>query len=213
MLRSLMTMLFIATLLAGCAKTPPRTAVDRQAVDPATAERIGLEVRELATRGAGLDYLSAYTTVRIQRGKQSRHFDAALEVAAPNRLALRVLDDLGQELAQVVADGETVYYYENRSGRSRRFVQDEQALRKALRLPLSVDDLVDRLLLRLSDSPILQVEREAPAAASPPLWVIRQDDSLRVESAGPRLSLYEAKPSGKAWSYRVDYSDYSKVAG
>ncbi|HKY62849.1 MAG TPA: DUF4292 domain-containing protein [bacterium] len=213
MLRSLMTILFVAAFLAGCAKAPPRTAADRQAVDTAHAERVGLAVRKLAAKQAGLEYLSAYAQARIQRGKQGRHFDAVLEVAAPNRLSLRILDDLGQEVAQVVADGESVYYYENRSGRSQRFVQDDQALRKALHLPLSVDDLVDRLLLRLPDSPILQVERENSAAQPPPHWVIRPDDSLRVDAERPQLRLYEAKPSGKAWSYRVDYSDYSKVEG
>ncbi|HKX13394.1 MAG TPA: DUF4292 domain-containing protein, partial [bacterium] len=173
--------LLLFTLLAflpACVKAPPRSAADRQAVDPAQARQLGLAVQEIAASQAKLDYLSAFAQVSVERGKQRRLFDAVLQVAAPNRLSLQVLNDLGQEVATVVADGETVYFHDNESGRTERFVQNGDALRKTLRLPLSVDDLVDRLLLRLADAPILQVERELSAAEPPLHWVMRQDDAL-----------------------------------
>lgn len=207
------TLLVLLVFLSACVKAPPRSAADRQAVDPAQARQLGLVVQEIAASQAKLDYLSAFAQVSVERGKQRRLFDAVLQVAAPNRLSLQVLNDLGQEVATVVADGETVYFHENESGRTERFVQNEDALRKTLRLPLSIDDLVDRLLLRLADAPILQVERELSAAEPPLHWVVRQDDALQVDSQGPRLRLYEAKPASQAWRYRVDYSDYAKVEG
>lgn len=199
--------------LGACVKAPPRSAADRQAVDPAQARQLDLAVQEITAAQAKLGYLSAFAQVSVERGKQRRLFDAVLQVAAPNRLSLQVLNDLGQEVARVVADGETVYFHENESGRTERFVQNGDALRKTLRLPLSVDDLVDRLLLRLPEDPVLQVERELPAAEPPLHWVMRQDDALQVDSQGPRLRLYEAKPAGRAWRYRVDYSDYFQVEG
>jgi hypothetical protein len=214
--RPILLALFFLAFVTACAKAPPQTSssgAGRQAVDPELAEKLGLAVREIAANQSGLDYLSAFAQVSVERGKQRRLFDAVLQVAKPNRLSLQVLNDLGQEIARVVADGETVYFHENESGRSERFAQNSDALRKTLRLPLSIDDLVDRLLLRLPDSPVLQVERELSAAELPPHWITRQDDALRLDGRGPRLSLYESKPAGKSWRYRVDYSDYTRVGG
>jgi len=216
MFRYFLTALTLLPFLSACVKATPQSAASaakRQVVGAELAENLGASVQRIAHRQAEIEYLSAFAQVSVERGKQRRLFDAVLQVAPPNRLSLLVLNDLGQEMARVVADGETVYFHESESGKTQRFAQDQDALRKTLRLPLSIDDLVDRLLLRLPSSPILQVEQELSAGELPPYWVIRQEDNLRLSSSLPRLSLYEAKASGKSWRYRVDYSDYASVDG
>lgn len=210
----LATFIFVS-LLPACVKTPPQSAAktgNRQVVEAAQAQTVQAKLQSFQDKQAGLGYLSAFAQVSIERGKQRRLFDAVIQAAPPNRISIQVLNDLGQEIARVIADGHEVYFQDKESGRSQIFAQDGESLRKTLRLPIRIEDLVDRLLLRLPNSPVLQVEQEINAT-TPTYWVLRQDDSLRFDGEATRLGLYESKPAGKSWNYRVEYSDYKRIDG
>lgn len=187
--------------LIACAKTPPRSALD--ASTSATLQR---ELDAFAARQAELPGLSAFVQVKLSAGGKSELFDAALLARPPDKLFLQILDDLGQERARVVADGAQVLFFDAQENRYERIPQDGEALKKTLRLPLSVEELIDRLLKRLP--PEAAAGWEAPAKQDPPgvrYWVRRSGDRLGLGAAPLDLASYEAiSPSGK-WSYRIDY--------
>ncbi|MDL1871927.1 hypothetical protein FBR05_06950 [Deltaproteobacteria bacterium PRO3] len=199
-IKSFSLLALFAALLA-CAKAPPRTALDA-----ATSAGLQQELDAYARRRAELPGLSAFVQVKLSAGGKNELFDAALLASPPDKLYLQILDDLGQERARVVADGAQVLFFDAQENRYERIPQDGEALKKTLRLPLSVEELIDRLLKRLPP----QAEARWEAANDKHnteirYWVRRGGDRLGLGAAPLDLASYEAiSPSGK-WSYRIDY--------
>lgn len=198
--KNFLLLALLAALLA-CAKAPPRTALDA-----ATSAGLQQELDAYARRRAELPGLSAFVQVKLSAGGKSELFDAALLARPPDKLFLQILDDLGQERARVVADGASVLFFDAQENRYERIPQDGEALKKTLRLPLSVEELIDRLLKRLP--PQAEARWEAANGKNMPeirYWVRRGGDLLGLVAPPLDLASYEAlNPSGK-WSYRIDY--------
>lgn len=81
----------------------------------------------------------------MAKGKQ-RSFQAALLIEKPNRLRISLLDEMGQEHAGLIANGQKVFYWNDHTGKEKLLPQDGEALKKTLKLPLGVNEFIDLLL-------------------------------------------------------------------
>lgn len=93
-----------------------------------------------------LTSLSALVEASVERRGRRRSFQAALLVKGPNLLRISLLDDLGQEIATLVADGNQVLWWDRERNDMEVFPQDGEELKKTLRLPLGVHEFVKILL-------------------------------------------------------------------
>jgi len=195
------SLLALCTALLACAKAPPRTALDA-----ATSAGLQQELDAYARRRAELPGLSAFVQVKLSAGGKSELFDAALLARPPDKLFLQILDDLGQERARVVADGASVLFFDAQENRYERLPQDGEALKKTLRLPLSVEELIDRLLKRLPPQAAARWEATGDKDNTEiRYWVRRGGDILGLDSPPLELASYEAVGSSGKWSYRIEY--------
>ncbi|MFO1464498.1 MAG: hypothetical protein U1F66_12060 [bacterium] len=186
-------------LTAACAKTPPQSAVDA-----ARAAQLDQALAAFSRRQDKAGPLSAYAQVTLRAGGRKELFDAALLAIPPSRLLIQILDDLGQERARFVADGSWVLFYDAQKNRYSRLPQDAESLRKTLKLPVSVEDLIARLLQQVPPGGSLGWN-EVASAAGGSYRALRSGDRVLWAQDPPRLIAYEAlSPSGKL-QYRVDY--------
>ena len=199
--RAILTPILFFLFFAGCAKQAPRTALDASQSAP-----LQKELDALARGRARIPSLSAFVQVKLSAGGRSELFDAALLAKPPDKLLLQILDDLGQERARFVADGTRVLFFDAQENHYQHFDQDGEALKKTLKLPLSVDDLIDRLIGRLPVEEVTRWEKAVAADGPDPVyWAWRKNDRLGLTQAPLRLKDYEALTSSKNWSYRVRY--------
>src|SRR5262249_14085607 len=150
--------------------------------------------------------LSAY--MKVKSGARSRRelFDVAVLAKPPNRLYLQFLDDLGQERFRVVADGREVLFYDARDHTYQLLRQDDAALQKTLRIPVSVEELIDRLLLRIPARIVASVQSPAPPNRwGVSDWVQRDGDLLGMGGVPLSLVYYESQDGRGRGKYRVIY--------
>jgi len=196
------TLLLLPLLsILSCAKVAPHTALDAASSAPLDRDLTRLE-QEVQSRNT----LTAFAQATLQVGGRKELFDAALLVRAPDQLFIQILDELGQERAHLVADGTGVIFWDAQKNQERRFSQDPEALKKALRLPLSVEDLIAQLLMRFPSAKTLHWEAPSLAPGSGKNYLAwREDDAVGITEDPLRLLFYEARsPSGNR-RYRVDY--------
>jgi len=162
-------------------------------------------------RAQALRSLKSYAQVKVEYGKQSESFDAAILMEYPDQLRIEVINDLGETVLRLIADGTTVRYENLREATSDQFAQSEPAFQKVFKLPLSVEEFISGLSGRFPDAAMLGIH-EAPGK----LEIELPQDRLGIDPALRRLLRWEkfrAKAgSGKA-RYAVDYSEYESIAG
>lgn len=188
---------------SACSKTPPRSALDA-----AISANLQRQLEALSREREQIPGISAFAQVKLSAGGRSELFDAALLARPPDKLYLQILDDLGQERARVVADGAQVLFFDAQENRYEQFPQNSEALKKTLKLPLSVEELIDRLLARLPPQNTAQwsatKENEDHDLH---YWVRRDQDRLGLQATPLRLSVYEALSAKGQWKYRVSYGE------
>lgn len=91
--------------------------------------------------------LSGLAEIDVNAKGKMRSFQAAFLIEKPNRLRISILDDMGQEHAGLIANGQEVLYWDDHSGKEKLLPQNGEALRKTLKLPLGVNEFIALLLL------------------------------------------------------------------
>ncbi len=188
---------------AACVKAPPRSALQPpQAGD----ERWLGEVR-----GRALKSLKSYAQVKAEHGNQSQSFDAAIVMQAPDRLKIEVINDLGETLLRLDADGERVVYENLREGTRDEIAQSQLAFQKVFKLPLSLEEFIAVLSRLIPDAPIVGV-----GETSGHREIELPQDRLEIDTATGQLLSWEklkAKGQSSKVRYRVSYSDYGMQDG
>lgn len=102
--------------------------------------------RPLSPTFAPLNSLSALVEASVTRRGRHRNFQAALLAKAPHFLRISFLDDLGREMAVLAADGSRVVWWDHDRDEVEVYPQNGDALQRALKLPLGVEEFVQILL-------------------------------------------------------------------
>ncbi len=124
------------------AKPPPSTESECT-----QAETLSEKIREQNPFAS----LSAYVQVNLQVKKKTQSFDVALLLESPDKLHLEILDDLGQVHYRIIADGSQILWHDAQANRYTLLEQDEKALKKILKLPLTVTEFIQRMLLQIPE--------------------------------------------------------------
>ena len=142
-----------ATLLvmSSCQNAPPKTALDAQGLSQAETTLASLR-QKYDWQG-----LLAFGQVRVRGGGKSESFDAALLVQSPDLVTLEIINDLGQVLTRVVSDGHQILYEDTQQKIYTLLGDDTAAFKKALHLPISPQEFVARLLLKIPQEKIVGV--------------------------------------------------------
>lgn len=119
--------LILAVFLSACAKAPPKTAA----------------VVSLPR----FQSLSSFVQVRVNAKGKMESFDAALLIRTPDKLRIEIMDDLGQVVSRIVANGSQVLWHRPVDQEYMLLPQDEKTLKKTLRLPLSIASFIQGMLL------------------------------------------------------------------
>jgi len=153
--------------------------------------------------------LSGYAEVQVKGKGRLENFEAAILARAPNQLSITLLDDLGQQRFQLIADGRVVIWYEDNGSNFQRVPQEGQALKKALKLPLSVHEFIARLFLRLPQGPAETV-MEKPSQGS---TINFTRDAITLRESPLQLTQFEAfkGPKKRKSSYRVIYGGFQNL--
>lgn len=93
-----------------------------------------------------LHSISGLAEVDIKARGRTESFQAAFLAKQPNRLRIQILDDLGQEQALLVANGQEVLWRNRKEGIQKILPQDAEVLKKTLRLPLGLEEFITRIL-------------------------------------------------------------------
>jgi len=102
--------------------------------------------RPLSPTFAPLNSLSALVEASVTRRGRHRNFQAALLAKAPHFLRISFLDDLGREIAVLAADGRRVVWWDRDRDEVEVYPQNGDALQRALKLPVGVEEFVQILL-------------------------------------------------------------------
>ena len=195
------TLLLLCLGLIACVKAAPRTAAN-----PEVLPKLEAELAEFARWRDGIPALSGFVQVKIEAGSHRELFDAALLAKPPNLLYLQILDDLGQERARLVADGTRVLFYDAQENQYELWPQNAAALKKTLRLPLSVEELIARLLMQVPKEQVLRWEKadkESPLEVA--FWGEQKNARLGFTENPLRLAVFEGLGASGKELYRVEY--------
>lgn len=198
-LTRLLLLIALALGATACVKAPPQTAGIPLPLDQAQVLLAGYQNRP------ALRSLSAFADASVEYRGRVEFFSAAILAQSPDRLRIELMDDLGQTLARLISDGKAVTWWDSRSGETQSFAPGDPALQKAFRIPLSVEDFIARILLRIPEDEILEFRE---LEGNPPLqWIDRTADRLAFEGATLILKTYEKKKTaGKSKPlYAVEY--------
>lgn len=92
-------------------------------------------------------------------------FDAALLIQAPDKMRIEILDDLGQVVSRLVADGSELLWYDPQAEEYSKISQEKNSLKKFFRLPISVEDFIQGMLIGS-----LKVEKSRYLVRYGPAW-------------------------------------------
>jgi len=185
--------------LGACVKAPPRSSSDPARLQHASELRSAFEAKSQSLAG-----LKAYAQVRVRGGGKTESFDAAILIGTPDKLRVEILDDLGQTRLRLIADGVQVFWEDLNQGTQETLVQDEKALQKTLRLPIRIEDFIQRMLLEFPQGNILG------SAANPNLAeerIILDNYEVSLDPKSSQLS--EVKKTHGGTAYRVAYAQYA----
>ncbi len=95
--------------------------------------------------------LSAYVQLKLQAKRKTQSFDVAMLLESPDKLHLEILDDLGQVHYRIIADGIQILWHDAQANTYSLIPQDKKALKKILKLPLTVTEFIQRMLLQIPE--------------------------------------------------------------
>lgn len=183
-------------------------------MEPSTSQSVHQSLEVLRNQQTQHESLKGFGQVQIKAKGRTENFDAALLVQYPNKLLITVLDDLGQERFRLVANGEQVLWYEVGANDFSLVAQEEKSLQRALKLPLSVEEFISRLLgIFPEDTPLEYLKAEGNP--SPRYEITRRQDRLEIGQEPIRLMRFTAFRSDKRKKlrYEITYDDFIKVSG
>lgn len=112
-----------------CAKAPP----------PKTAQ-------QALRRSTAFASLSSFVEVTVEARGKKQSFDAALVMKAPAQLRIEILDDLGQVISRLIADGSQVLWWQAEKDEYITLPQEPNTLKKTLKLPISIEEFIQGML-------------------------------------------------------------------
>lgn len=101
--------------------------------------------------------VSGLVDLEIRARSRWQESQAAFRITAPNQLSLNFLDDFGQVYARLEANGHEVTWHQTTMGPPKRYPQNSKVLQKIFGLKLSVGELINRLLLKIPETPPLGI--------------------------------------------------------
>jgi outer membrane lipoprotein-sorting protein len=210
---------FLKTTIALCFifLTGTLSCASRQAARPTTPasyETAQQILRQWMKTQQEYRSLSGFVQVSVEARGRRNSFDAAILLKAPDKLSIHILDDLGQERFRLIADGKEVLWFEHGDETYSHSPQEGDALQKALHLPLSIEEFIDRLLTHVPQGEVLQLAM-GEASPDPVFEITRQGDHLSMLDDPPRLRGFQAfaEGRGKKKRYEVNYGDFENHDG
>lgn len=109
-------------------------------------------LQTLRAQAAERQNLSGLVDIEIQARGRWKQMQAAFHLKAPNQLSLNFLDDFGLVYARLEADGQQVEWWESTQEFPEIYPQNGDVLNKIFGIKMSVQEFIDRLLLKLPES-------------------------------------------------------------
>ncbi|MFH0800527.1 MAG: DUF4292 domain-containing protein [Pseudomonadota bacterium] len=199
----------MALLAVGCAKTPSRVAIPREA-GVATAEAGSLANRIKLYRQE-TRAVRAMAWILLGDAEEERQTDAAMAIVRPEHIRVDAMDALADVWAQAASDGRTMWLYLPAKSRLYSGRATVKNLHRLARFDFEVPEIVDLL----AGSPPIGADASLVQVGS------GKDAHFRVE--GTNVDLWTGGKSGKIVrlarfgndgtevEYSVAYDDYRRV--
>ena len=187
-------------IFSSCAKPPPQTSLNLE--NRNHAETLGAQL----SRQNELHSLSAYIQFSVDAKGKHQSMNAALLISAPNKLRIEILDDLGQLHSRLIADGSQVLWYDADEDSYALISQQDQAMKKILQLPISIEEFIQRMLLKYSPSETTGVTENSES-----LEIERTSDRLTLNLKPLVLKAFAKKKDSakKKNLYEIKYNNYT----